>query len=137
MTIAIIVFFIIFIPLTCIAGVDFSMMGGGKDKSKYVVPYFEKKIDAINYANKVKWNEEILEAFKKAEFDAYYDRYDRHVGWFNDMYTPNRYREYWECLDLAIYIMEDYKKKGEKGDPAMVGSLFYAGMEPIKKCPKK
>lgn len=101
--------------------------------SQYIedVPYFISTVAAVTYAHRVKWNDRILARLKEKEKELRDDSYDEETGWmlYNQKQIGNIHRDQWIRIGIAIRIIESYKRRGIKGDPAM-GSTFYAGMEP-------
>ena len=124
------IFILLLLMTTCYAkpgGVDFSM------HSQYIedVPDFKSYQDAVAYAKRVKWNERILLRLKEKSKELWDDAYDIDTGWMlmNQKQKGNVHREQWQRVLVALKIIEEYKRKGIRGDPAM-GSSFYAGEEP-------
>lgn len=100
---------------TAIAGVDFSMT------SVYKVPFFHSKDEAWEYANKVKWNDEILESFLTR-----YEQTKEMIDQGHEYPSGDFYANQLSYLELAINIMQEYKRNH-------VGSTIYAGEIPCYK----
>lgn len=94
--------------------------------------WFNSNQEAIRFAQRHKWDEPVLKILVERLRDLSYDAYDRHIGWMLAGQTSknNMYYDQWYRTDLCVRIMQNYKRKGIKPDPAMVGSVVFASSIP-------
>lgn len=106
-----------------------SAMISHEDYSSNFIPDFDDDISAMEFGHNTKWDESILRAFeiRRREIENYWLKVD----------LPGPRRQYFlfqkRRIELAVEIMEQYKKRGEKGDRAQVGSSTYIGEMPWKR----
>lgn len=110
--------FILLLSSMALAGVDFSMMGENS------IPEFKSDLEAINWARGVKWIEPLLQELRNKRLDVIHE-----IARINSGESSSRIIELlnqWGHYNMAINIMEEYKKMDIKG------ASFYAGSEIIK-----
>lgn len=94
-----------------------------------LAPKFRTRQDAIRFANKYKGNYDAIEAVEQRVkwlillLGINEDQFDKLASTSEELIAAGR----------ALKIMERFKKLGIEGDPAQVGSSFYAGSYPIYK----
>ena len=96
------------------------------------VPFFKSQMDAITWANNMKWVEEYLIEIHRRVKELDTDAWDKEIGWLNPEQrgrSNNMYKNQSEWLQVAARIMDDYKRQGIKGD---VGASFMAYSIPLK-----
>lgn len=102
-----------------LAGVDFSQLGGSNQST---VPEFYTEREAISWAKDVKWVETLRQELRKKRVSII-----REISSMNAS-DPKKVEELlnqWSRYNMALNIMEEYKKMGVKG------ASFYAGSEPL------
>lgn len=117
----------------CYAGMDFTSLRGKDQAMIYKIPHFHSLQEGIDFGNKAKWNEDLMIQLKLRlnEFSEILKEIDSYRNPKEDSLEWDIYYKQWRGMNQALQVMEEYKKKGEKGDPAQVGSTFYAGSIPL------
>ncbi len=97
-----------------------------------VPDHFDSEDEAIRYATRVKWQEDILQKMLVRLRDLESNADDPSIGWLlkGQKQEGNMYREQWKRYELAVRIMQRFKARGQKGDPAM-GSSCHASSFPL------
>lgn len=119
------------------SGADFTHMSGSNDNAMAYIedaPYFKSNDHAKEYATNLKWNERILQELIRRRDDIWKgESHDLSNGWMlpGQKIDGNMYRDQWYRINIAISIIENYKRKGER-DPSDVGSSFVASSIPWK-----
>lgn len=125
----------IFLICTPVHGEPGGIVGFGADPAMYIedVPgTFSSYDDAIKYANRKKWNDDVLTRLKEKYKELWEDAYDPQVGWMLANQNPkdNIYRDQWQRIGIAIKIIEKWKAKGIHGEQN--GSYFVASSIPME-----
>ncbi len=123
------IIFLILLSPSAYAGVNFTNLSGDRAMS---IPYFQSRQEAIEYANRVKWQDDVLAATKKRLNDLSIETRDIDSRVEYHTYPNAEWQsawEQWQRVSIALKIMENFKKNGVRGDKAM-GACFYAGSEP-------
>lgn len=125
----------IFLVCTVAHAAPGGIVGYGADPAMYIedVPgTFSSYDEAIKYANRKKWNDDVLIRLKEKYKELWEDAYDPQVGWMLANQNPkdNIYRDQWQRIGVAIKIIEKWKAKGIHGEN---GSYFVASSIPMER----
>lgn len=99
---------------------------------KYELPFHETAIAARTWAHEIKYIPEIYRKLKHRMNNLRESTSKLDLSKQENIKQAQFLMGEWEFYNIALGIIEEYKKNGILGDPAQVGSTFYAGSIVVK-----